>query len=201
MDRCMFFFFFFQAEDGIRDVAVTGVQTCALPILELSAVPQREEGMTPYELLLSESQERMLLVGAKGREDELRRVFAKWELDAVKIGEVTGGADLVVRHRGEEVAHVPVEALADAPTYEKSYGPPAWLAELQALEPLCLPEPDDYEEALVRLMGSPTIASKEWAYRQYDQQAGTNTLVLPGSDAAVLPIKGTRRAIAISTDG
>src|SRR5207249_1590080 len=116
-------------------------------------------------------------------------------------GEVTGGADLVVRHRGEEVAHVPVEALTDAPTYEKSYGPPAWLAERQALEPLCLPEPDDYGEALVRLMGSPTIASKEWAYRQYDQQVGTNTLVLPGSDAAVLRIKGTRRAIAISTDG
>src|SRR5436190_157725 len=85
--------------------------------------------------------------------------------------------------------------------YEQSYGPPAWLAERQALEPLCLPEPDDYGEALVRLMGSPTIASKEWAYRQYDQQVGTNTLVLPGSDAAVLRIKGTRRAIAISTDG
>jgi len=195
---------------GIQDMGAAGLACCTSEMparggtgmeVELSAVPQREEGMTPYELLLSESQERMLLVGAKGREDELRRVFAKWELDAVKIGEVTGGADLVVRHRGEEVAHVPVEALTDAPTYEKSYGPPAWLAERQALEPLCLPEPDDYGEALVRLMGSPTIASKEWAYRQYDQQVGTNTLVLPGSDAAVLRIKGTRRAIAISTDG
>src|SRR2546422_10470824 len=157
MDRCMFFFFFFQAEDGIRDVAVTGVQTCALPILELSAVPQREEGMTPYELLLSESQERMLLVGAKGREDELRRVFAKWELDAVKIGEVTGGADLVVRHRGEEVAHGPVEALADAPTYQQFYGPAAWLAERQALEPLCLPGPDVYVLALLLLFRLPII--------------------------------------------
>jgi phosphoribosylformylglycinamidine synthase len=157
--------------------------------------------MTPYELLLSESQERMLLVGAKGREEELRRVFARWELDAVKIGEVTAGADLVVRHRGEEVAHVPVEALAEAPVYEKPYAPPAWLAERQAFDPLTLPAPDDHGETLVRLLGSPTIASKEWAYRQYDQQVGINTLVLPGSDAAVLRIKGTRRAIAVSTDG
>src|SRR5881396_693116 len=138
---------------GIQDMGAAGLACCTSEMparagtgmdVELSRVPQREVGMTPYELLLSESQERMLLVGAKGREDELRRVFAKWELDAVKIGEVTGGADLVVRHRGEEVAHVPVEALTDAPTYEKSYGPPAWLAERQALEPLCLPEPDDY---------------------------------------------------------
>src|SRR5437867_8242321 len=194
---------------GIQDMGAAGLACCTSEMparggtgmeVELSAVPQREEGMTPYELLLSESQERMLLVGAKGREDELRRVFAKWELDAVKIGEVTGGADLVVRHRGEDLAHVPVEALTDAPTYEKSYGPPAWLAERQALEPLCLPEPDDYGEALVRLMGSPTIASKEWVYHQYDQQVGTNTLVLPGSDAGVLRIKGTRKAVALTTD-
>src|SRR5438105_1076398 len=195
---------------GIQDMGAAGLACCTSEMparsgtgmdVELSAVPQREADMTPYELLLSESQERMLLVGANGRDEELRRVFAKWELDAVKIGEVTGGPDLVVRHHGEAVAHVPVETLANGPRYEKPYAPPAWLAERRAFDPLSLPEPQDYGETLVRLMGAPTIASKEWAFRQYDQQVGTNTLVLPGSDAAVLRIKGTRRAIAMSTDG
>ena len=195
---------------GIQDMGAAGLACCTSEMparsgtgmdVELSAVPQRETEMTPYELLLSESQERMLLVGARGREEELRQAFAKWELDAVKIGEVTAGAELVVRHHGEEVARVPVDALADGPRYEKPHTPPSWLAERHAFEPLSLPEPKDYGETLVRLMGTPTIASKEWAYRQYDQQVGTNTLVLPGSDAAVLRIKGTRRAIAISTDG
>jgi phosphoribosylformylglycinamidine synthase len=195
---------------GIQDMGAAGLACCTSEMparsgtgmdVELSAVPQRETEMTPYELLLSESQERMLLVGAKGREDELRQAFAKWELDAVKIGEVTAGSDLVVRHHGDEVARVPVDALADGPRYEKPHTPPSWVAERHAFEPLSLPEPKDYGETLVRLMGTPTIASKEWAYRQYDQQVGTNTLVLPGSDAAVLRIKGTRRAIAISTDG
>jgi phosphoribosylformylglycinamidine synthase len=169
--------------------------------VELASVPQREEGMSAYELLLSESQERMLIVAERGREDELRRVFAKWELDAVRIGEVTADADLAVRHHGEEVARVPVEALAEAPKYEKPYAPPAWLKELVTFDPLTLPPPADHGEALVTLMGSPAIASKEWAYRQYDQQVGVNTLVLPGSDASVLRVKGTRRAIAVATDG
>ena len=195
---------------GIQDMGAAGLACCTSEMparsgtgmeVELSAVPQRETEMTPYELLLSESQERMLLVGARGRDEELRCVFAKWELDAVKIGEVTAGAELVVRHRGEPVARVPVDALADGPRYDKPHAPPAWLAERQAFDPLSLPEPADYGATLARLMSAPTIASKEWAYRQYDQQVGTNTLVLPGSDAAVLRIKGTRRAIAVSTDG
>ncbi|HET7340858.1 MAG TPA: phosphoribosylformylglycinamidine synthase subunit PurL [Methylomirabilota bacterium] len=195
---------------GIQDMGAAGLACCTSEMparsgtgltVELTAVPQREEGMTPYELLLSESQERMLLVGARGREEALRAVFAKWELDAVKIGEVTAGSELVVHHGGEEVARVPVDALADAPRYEKPYVPPADLAARQAFDPLTLPEPADHGEALVELMGSPTLASKEWAYRQYDQQVGVNTLVLPGSDASVLRVKGTRRAIAVAVDG
>jgi phosphoribosylformylglycinamidine synthase subunit PurL len=195
---------------GIQDMGAAGLACCTSEMparsgtgmrVELAAVPQREEGMTPYELLLSESQERMLLVGARGREDELRRVFARWELDAVQIGEVTAGRDLVVRHRGEEVARVPVEALADAPAYEKPRIPPTWLAERQAFDPLALPEPAEYGEALLELIGAPTLASKAWAYRQYDQQVGINTLVLPGSDASVLRVKGTRRAVAVAIDG
>ena len=195
---------------GIQDMGAAGLACCTSEMpsrsgtgmsVELSAVPQREEGMTAYELLLSESQERMLLVGARGREDELRRVFARWELDAVQIGEVTAGPDLIVRHRGDQVARVPVAALAEAPVYEKPHAPPDWLAERRALDPLTRPEPADYGAALLELMGSPALASKEWAFRQYDQQVGINTLVLPGSDASVLRVKGTRRAIAVAIDG
>jgi phosphoribosylformylglycinamidine synthase subunit PurL len=195
---------------GIQDMGAAGLACCTSEMparsgmgmaVELSAVPQREEGMTPYELLLSESQERMLIVAARGREAALQQIFAKWELDAVSIGQVIDDGDLVVRHRGDQVAHVPIEALAEAPVYEKPYAAPAWLRERQAFDPLSLPEPSDYGEALVEVIGSPTIASKQWAFRQYDQQVGINTLVMPGSDAAVLRVKGTRRAIAVSTDG
>jgi phosphoribosylformylglycinamidine synthase len=195
---------------GIQDMGAAGLACCTSEMparsgtgmeIELSRVPQRETGMTPYEILLSESQERMLLVARRGREDDVRRVFAKWELDAVEIGRVTKDGTLTVRRHGEVVAEVPVDALADGPRYEKPTAPPAWLAELHAFDPLSLPEPADYGDALLRLCGSPTIASKAWAFRQYDQQVGLNTLVRPGSDAAVLRIKGTRRAIAMSTDG
>ncbi len=195
---------------GIQDMGAAGLACCTSEMparagtgmeVELSRVPQRETAMTPYEILLSESQERMLLVAARGREDEVRRVFAKWELDAVEVGRVTGDGLLTVRHHGEVVARVPVSALAEAPRYERPTAPPAGLEELQGFDPLTLAEPPDYDEALHTLLGSPTIACKEWAYRQYDQQVGINTLVLPGADAAVLRIKGTRRALAVATDG
>jgi phosphoribosylformylglycinamidine synthase len=195
---------------GIQDMGAAGLACCTSEMparsgtgmdVELSRVPQREVGMTPYEILLSESQERMLLVAARGREDEVRRVFAKWELDAVEIGHVTGDGVLTARLHGEIVAQVPIDLLADAPRYEKPTAPPTWLAERRAFDPGRLPEPASYTGALRALMASPTVASKEWAYRQYDQQVGINTLVLPGSDAAVLRVKGTRRAVAVKTDG
>ncbi|HXG15058.1 MAG TPA: phosphoribosylformylglycinamidine synthase subunit PurL [Calidithermus sp.] len=195
---------------GIQDMGAAGLACCTSEMparsgtgmdIELALVPQREAGMTPYEILLSESQERMLLVAAPGREEDLRRIFAKWELDAVAIGRVTATRELVVRHRGEVVARVPVDALVDAPRYEKPTARPAWLDDLEAFDPLGQPEPADYEEALAALLASPTVASKEWAYRQYDQQVGINTLVRPGSDAAVLRVKGTARALAVATDG
>jgi phosphoribosylformylglycinamidine synthase len=195
---------------GIQDMGAAGLACCTSEMparsgtgmdIELSRVPQRETGMTPYEILLSESQERMLLVATRGREDEVRRVFSKWELDAVEIGRVTGNTELTARLAGRVVAQVPVDLLAEAPKYRKPTAEPAWLAERRGFDPLTLPEPSDYGKALVQLLGSPTIASKEWAFRQYDQQVGINTLVLPGSDAAVLRVKGTRRALAVSTDG
>ncbi|MBI3637840.1 MAG: phosphoribosylformylglycinamidine synthase subunit PurL, partial [Candidatus Rokubacteria bacterium] len=195
---------------GIQDMGAAGLACCTSEMparsgtgmdVELSRVPQREAAMSPYEILLSESQERMLLVATRGREEDVRRVFAKWELDAVEIGHVTGDGALTIRQDGEIVAQVPVEALADAPVYEKPTAVPVALATLRAFDPLTLPPPSDFAATLLALLGSPTIASKEWAYRQYDQQVGTNTLVLPGSDAAVLRVKGIRRALAVATDG
>jgi phosphoribosylformylglycinamidine synthase len=195
---------------GIQDMGAAGL-ACAcseMPAragtgmeIEVSRVPQREAGMTPYEIMLSESQERMLLVAARGREDEVRRIFAKWELDAVAIGTVTDDGLLRVRDRGTMVAEVPVKALADeAPVYEKPTARPPWQDGLEAFDPLSLPEPADLGEALLDLLASPAIASKEWVYRQYDQQVGINSLVLPGSDAGVLRIKGTRLGVAVTTD-
>ena len=195
---------------GIQDMGAAGLACCTSEMparsgtgmdVELSRVPQRETGMTPYEILLSESQERMLLVAARGREEEVRRIFAKWELEAVEIGQVTEGGELTARLNGEVVARVPVDLLAQAPKYRKPTTEPSELAERRAFDPLTLPEPSDYGDALIGLLGSPTIASKEWAFRQYDQQVGINTVILPGSDAAVLRVKGTRRALAVSTDG
>jgi phosphoribosylformylglycinamidine synthase II len=195
---------------GIQDMGAAGLACCTSEMparsgtgmeVEITRVPQRETGMTAYEVLLSESQERMLLVAARGREHEVKRIFAKWELDAVEIGRVTAEPDLVVRQDGEVVAHVPVKLLAEAPRYAKPTAPPAWLADLRAFDPLSLAAPTDHTETFLALTASPTIASKAWVFRQYDQQVGINTLVMPGSDAAVLRVKGTRKALAVATDG
>ena len=196
---------------GIQDMGAAGL-ACAcseMPAragmgmeIEASRVPQRETGMTPYEIMLSESQERMLLVAARGREDEVRRTFAKWELDAVQIGRVTDDGLLRVRFHGTVVAEVPVKALADeAPVYEKPTTRPEWQDALAAVDPLSLTSTgSEAPETLLDLLASPGIASKEWVYRQYDQQVGINSLVLPGSDAGVLRIKGTRIGVAVTTD-
>src|SRR5688572_6653547 len=161
---------------GIQDMGAAGLACCTSEMparsgtgmdVELSRVPQRETGMTPYEILLSESQERMLLAAERGREEDVRRVFAKWDLDAVEIGRVTKDGMLTVRQRGDVVAEVPVDALAEGPRYERPTAVPGWLAALHAFDPLTLPEPADPGEALVALCASPTIASKAWAFRQY----------------------------------
>ena len=195
---------------GIQDMGAAGL-ACAcseMPAraatgmeVELSRVPQRETGMTPYEIMLSESQERMLLVAARGREAEVQRVFAKWELDAVEIGVVTDDGMLRARMHGEVVAEVPVRALADeAPIYRRPTVRPSWQDGLQAFDPASLGPGPDPEAALLALVAAPAVASKAWVYRQYDQQVGINTLVLPGSDAGVLRIKGTGKAVAVTTD-
>jgi len=168
--------------------------------MNLDLVPQRETGMTAYEMMLSESQERMLLVVKKGREDEIKAIFDKYDLDAVAIGRVTDDKMLRLLHNGQVVAEVPADALAeDAPVYHKPSAEPAYYAQFQAIENT-EPAVTDYKETLNALLKAPTIASKEWVYDQYDYQVRTSTVVKPGSDAAVIRVRGTNKGLAMTTD-
>jgi phosphoribosylformylglycinamidine synthase len=165
-------------------------------------VPQRETGMIPYEIMLSESQERMLLVVERGREHEVEAVFEKWDLHAVKVGEVTEGTRLKIHERGALVADVPNRALTDeAPVYRRPMQEPSWQKKVQQLSLADLGAPPAAQEAFDRLIAVPTIASKRWAYRQYDHSVGTNTIAQPGMSAAVVRVKDTTRGLAISVDG
>jgi phosphoribosylformylglycinamidine synthase len=223
---------------GIQDMGAAGLtcSTCEMAAradtgieIDLSLVPQRETGMTAYEMLLSESQERMLIVAHKGREREVIDIFAKWDLDAVIIGQVRDDNRMRVSHNGEVVCDVPVKALTDeAPVYQRemravvsslefrvsSSENETGLAESQGVVDDSSSGSDttskletqnsklpDYNEALTKLLSSPNLASKEWVYRQYDHMVRTNTVVLPGADAAVIRIKETRRALAVALDG
>ena len=204
---------------GIQDMGAAGL-TCSTTEMgsrggagveiDVSLVPQRETGMTPYEIMLSESQERMLLVVKRGREAEVERVFDKWDLHAVHIGNVTDDGLLRVKDRGAVVAEIPNRALTDqAPVYHRPMAPPDYLAEAQQLDLDALPPSREAgrtlsgpaNDALMLLLGSPTIGSKRWAFRQYDHMVRTNTLNLPGLGAGVVRIKGTNRALALSVDG
>jgi phosphoribosylformylglycinamidine synthase len=170
--------------------------------IDVSLVPQRETGMTPYEIMLSESQERMLLVVKQGYEPEVERIFAKWDLHADRIGHVTDDGMLRVRERERPVAEIPGAALTDgAPVYERSMEEPQYLADAQRLDLDSLTPLANDGAALVALLKSPTIASKRWIYRQYDHMVRTNTVGLPGMGAGVVRIKGTARALALSVDG
>ncbi|MHB9144834.1 MAG: phosphoribosylformylglycinamidine synthase subunit PurL [Symbiobacteriia bacterium] len=169
--------------------------------IDVARVPRRETGMAAWEVLLSESQERMLAVVQAGREPDVLQVVRRWGLQAEVIGRVTEGHDLVVREGDEVVAQVPVESLTDAPVYRATGRRPADLAARQSLDPALLPEPTDLSETLLRLLASPNLASRAWVYRQYDHMVRTNTIIYPGSDAAVLRLKGTQKALALATDG
>jgi phosphoribosylformylglycinamidine synthase subunit PurL len=196
---------------GIQDMGAAGLtcSTCEMASrggagieIDVSLVPQRETGMTPYEIMLSESQERMLLVVKKGREPEVERIFEKWDLHAVRIGEVTTDHLMRVKNRGAVVAEIPTRALTDdAPVYRRPTEEPAYLKEARQLDLPSLGAPPPAREAFRRLLASPEIASKRWVYRQYDHMVRTNTLVLPGMGAGVVRVKGTRRALAMSVDG
>jgi phosphoribosylformylglycinamidine synthase II len=168
--------------------------------IDLDLVPQRERGMTAYEMLLSESQERMLIVAEKGREEEVFRVFRKWGLDAVTIGVVTPDGNLRIRHKGEVVAEIPNPALADeAPKYDRPHNVRPFRK--APLHPPAIPASQDLNADLLRLIASPDLCSKRWIWEQYDYQVRTNTLAGPGSDAAVVRIKETGQSVAMSLDG
>ncbi len=170
--------------------------------IELSRVPQRETRMTPYEIMLSESQERMLLVAEHGRENEILRVFEKWGLDAVEIGRVTDDGQLRILERGKIAAEIPAHALAEeGPVYKRPLAPAA-RPEGDAFLIDFAPARTDLSENFRRLLASPAIASKQWIIGQYDHMVRTNTRVVPGAgDAAVLRLKESRRGLALSTDG
>jgi phosphoribosylformylglycinamidine synthase len=204
---------------GIQDMGAAGL-TCSTSEMgsrggagieiDLSLVPQRETGMTPYEIMLSESQERMLMVVKRGREAEVERIFDKWDLHAVHIGQVTTDGRLRVTVRGEVAADVPASALTDeAPVYRRPMTEPEYLAGAKRLDLDALGRPrtgvrtagGSADGELLALLGSPTIASKRWVYRQYDHMVRTNTINLPGLGAGVVRIKGTDRALAMSLDG
>ena len=196
---------------AIQDMGAAGL-TCSTSELaarggtgiaiDIAKVPQREKGMTPYEIMLSESQERMLLVAKAGRESEVEAIFDKWDLHAVTIGTVTGDGMLRVRDRGEEVAAVPCRALVeDGPLYERPLARPSYLEKTATLDLGSVTEPRDLGDVLVRLMSSHGLASKHWIFEQYDHMVQSNTIVLPGSDAGVIRLKGTPLALAMSLDG
>lgn len=194
---------------GIQDMGAAGLTSSSAEMaskggfgieMNLDLVPQRETGMTPYEMMLSESQERMLLVVKQGREDEIAAIFAKYGLEAKAIGKVTDDKMLRLWFRGEVAAEIPVDALAkDAPVYHKPSKEPVYYREFQAMPPY-IPHIEDYNQTLLGLLAQPTIASKEWVYDQYDYMVRTNTVVAPGSDAAVVRIRGTNKALALTTD-
>jgi phosphoribosylformylglycinamidine synthase len=170
--------------------------------IELDLVPQRETGMTPYEIMLSESQERMLLVAEKGREDEVFRVFQKWGLDAVTIGRVIDQPKMRVLEHGKVVAEIPNAALTDnAPLYHRPLE--RWEPPVPRDVPanVTLGRKTEFTDDLKRLLASPNICSKRWVFQQYDSMVQTNTVEGPGGEGGVIRIKGTQRGLAMALDG
>jgi phosphoribosylformylglycinamidine synthase len=202
---------------GIQDMGAAGLtcSTCEMGgrgnvglEIELDLVPQRETDMTPYEIMLSESQERMLLVAEKGREQEVLSVFEKWGLDGVAVGTVIEEPRLRVFHHGELVADIPNQSLTDeAPLYHRPVG--TWARPEQIKVPLDPPaevlaelnKPRDYTADLKKLLASANICSKRWVFEQYDSMVQTNTVQGPGGEAGVMRIKGTNRGLAMALDG
>lgn len=195
---------------GIQDMGAAGLTCSSAEMaskagngleLYLDEVPQREENMTPYEMMLSESQERMLFVVTPENEAQAREIFDRWGVICAKVGKVTDDGRLRLFHKGEEVADMPVKALVDeCPVYEKPSKEPAYYSSNAKIDTAAYPEVTDLNGALEKVLASPTVASKEWVYNQYDYMVRTSTAVQPGSDAAVVTIQGTRKALAMTTD-
>jgi phosphoribosylformylglycinamidine synthase len=200
------------AIEGIQDMGAAGLTSSSVEMadragtgleLNLDYVPQRETNMTAYEMLLSESQERMLIVAKKGREKELVEIFNKWDLDAVVIGKVVEGNRLKIFHHGELMADLPVDKLTEsAPLYNRPMAKPeSQVSSLKSQTENRKPKTEDQNAILKMLLSAPNICSKHFVYEQYDHMVRTNTAVLPGADAAVVRVKETRRAISMCLDG
>jgi phosphoribosylformylglycinamidine synthase len=195
---------------GIQDMGAAGLTCSSFEMashagtgieMDLDRVPQREEGMTPYELLLSESQERMLLVAQAGREAEIASIFEKWDLDFATVGRVTEDGIMRVYFRGEPVVAIPVDPVAkSSPDYERPAAPRQDRFERQKLDVDALEPEADPGAALLELLGSPNLCSRRWVYEQYDQLVQGSTVVRPGGDAAVVRVPGTERGLALTTD-
>ncbi len=197
---------------GLQDLGAAGLTSAAVEcaarsntgiVLDVAKVPRREEGMNPYEVMLSESQERMLVVVKRGCEDKVRAIFGRFDLRSDIIGEVTDDGLARIMDGRQIVAEARVDMLTKPPLYRLRGVRPSWLDQVQQLNLEAIPdlEPSQVPSILLRLLASPNIACKELVYRQYDHQVQINTIVPPGSDAAVLRVKGTRKAIAMTTDG
>lgn len=195
---------------GIQDMGAAGLTCSSAEMaskagngleLYLDEVPQRETGMTPYEMMLSESQERMLFVVEPQHEAQAKEIFDRWGIICAKVGKVTDDGRLRLFHQGQEVADMPVKALVDeCPVYDKPSKEPAYFSENASVDTAAYEEVTDLTSALEKVLASPTVASKEWVYNQYDYMVRTSTAVQPGSDAAVVTIRGTRKALAMTTD-
>jgi len=197
---------------GVQDMGAAGITSSASETaakgevgieLDLDKVPLREPGMIPYEILLSESQERMLVIGIKGREQEVIDICDKWDLNWSIFGVVTDDHKFRIKWRGETVADIPVNSLAagdGAPVYTRETQIPDFLDGLHSFDFTSLNEPENYSDVLKKLLASPNIASKAWVYEQYDTMVRTNSAILPGGDAALVRIKKTTKALAMKTD-
>ena len=196
---------------GLQDLGAAGLTSASVEAagnggcgleLEVADVPRRESGMTPYEVMLSESQERMLVFVKEGSVEQVRSIFDRWDCPATVIGSVTDGRYATIYERGVRKGIAPVRTLRDAPQYRLDGVEPAWQADLQAYDLDSVPMPGESPSSvLLKLMAAPNIASKEPVYRQYDQHVQLNTVADPGADAAVLRIKGTKKGLALATDG
>lgn len=194
---------------GVQDMGAAGILSSSVETaskagngveIDVALVPKREEAMRPEEVMISESQERMLLIVKKGMEDKVNKIFHKWDLHAVVIGHVTDDGMYRVLEDGKTVGEVPVWSLMDAPTYTLEGKEPAHLKKTQSFRNDDIEVPTDLNSVLLKLLAAPDICSKEWVYRQYDHRVQMNTVVKPGSDAAILRIKGRDKAVGITMD-
>ncbi len=195
---------------SLQDLGAAGITSSASEMaasggvgidIEVEKVPRRETGMEPWEVMISESQERMLAVVEPEKVEEALALAERYGIGGTVVGRVAGHGDLRVVENGEVVGTVPAEHLADAPAYEREVVRPKYLDEVQEFDVAEIPEPEDFNEVLLRMLSHPNLRSRRSIYNQYDHQVGTNTVVLPGADAAVMRVKGTERGFAVTTDG